>query len=63
MLTVINQFMRKLMDFSWGKMCVVNEHRINLKIEAFSPEAGKNIASQDEVAGQAGHADWMPLRQ
>lgn len=34
------------MDFYWGKTCVVNENKTNLKTEAFSFETPrKNIAS------------------
>lgn len=42
LLTVINQ-RKKLMGFYWGKMCVVNENRTNLKTEAFCLEAPREI--------------------
>lgn len=40
------QMKGRLIDFYWGKMCMVNENRTNPKIEAFSLEAPReNIGS------------------
>ena len=39
--------------FSWGKMCLVNENRINLKIEAFSPEVPRKKYSLTELSRRA----------
>jgi hypothetical protein len=41
LLTGINRLRRRSMDFYWGKMCMVNENRVNSKIKAFSLEASK----------------------
>lgn len=51
-LTGINQVKRRLIDFYCGKMCMVNEDKINSKTETFSFEAPReNTALWDWVEG------------
>lgn len=45
MLSGINQIRRKLMYLYLGKLCMVNENRINPKIEDFSLEAPRENKS------------------